>query len=441
LSFPNQSTLWRKLRDSRSAANFSWLAADKVLRMAAGFFVGLLIARHLGVERFGMLSYGFAIVAMIAPLSELGLESIVRRRLLQAPETAGSVLSASVYLRLGAGMTAYLMMAGCAVLTVGGADAALLAILGLGLFKAALFTPDGWMQANLKARAAVMAGWVAVVAGAAMKLWCVWTGAELWVFAWAFAGEVGIGGLCMWWIARGAGMPRLRSTNEWRVGKALLKESWPLLLSGAMVVFYMRMDIVMVKLLSGEREAGMYAAAVRLSEMGYFLPAALASSVLPSLLRSREQGAEVYQGAVQRYFDLSAALGYCIAVPIAVLGPWMASFFYGEEYAGAGTVLQWHALAAVFVFSGVARSQYLTNEGRQRFSLMTTLLGAVVNFGLNWLLIPGHGAMGAAWATVAAYGVAAWGATWLSRGTRECAWMQTRSLLLPFRLGEYLFRR
>ena len=388
-----------------------------------------------------MLSYGFAIVAMIAPLSELGLESIVRRRLLQAPETAGSVLAASVYLRLGAGMTAYLILAGCALLTDAGDEAALLPILGLGLFQAALFTPDGWMQANLKARAAVMAGWLAVVAGAAMKLWCVWTGAELTMFAWAIAGEIGIGGLCMWWIARGGGMPRLRATSGWRTGKALLKDSWPLLLSGATVVLYMRMDIVMVKLLSGEREAGMYAAAVRISEMGYFIPGALASSVLPWLLRSRGQGSGAYRGALQHYFDLSAALGYCIAVPTALLGPWLAPFLYGGEYAGAGAVLQWHALAAVFVFSGVARSQYLTNEGRQRFSLMTTLLGAVVNFGLNWLLIPGHGAMGAAWATLAAYGVAAWGASWLSRGTRECAWMQTRSLLLPFRLGEYLFRR
>jgi O-antigen/teichoic acid export membrane protein len=45
---------------------------------------------------------------------------------------------------------------------------------------------------------------------------------------------------------------------------------------------------------------------------------------------------------------------------------------------------------------GVARQEYLINEGRQKFQLVTTLVGAAVNVGLNLWAIPRWGGLGAA---------------------------------------------
>jgi O-antigen/teichoic acid export membrane protein len=220
----------------------------------------------------------------------------------------------------------------------------------------------------------------------------------------------------------------------------LARETWPLLLSGVAVSVYMRIDIVMLRNLVGAGAAGQYAAATRLSEIGYFLPVALSASLLPSLLRARAAGAPAYADSMQRYFDLSAALGYGLAIPLALGAPWLVRLAYGEAFAPAAAVLTVHAWAAVFVFIGVARGQFLVNEGLTRFNLVATATGALANVALNLLLIPRLGGTGAAIATVVSYAAAAWLASFAHPAVRATAWRQTRALLLPFRVGRYLRR-
>jgi PST family polysaccharide transporter len=78
-------------------------------------------------------------------------------------------------------------------------------------------------------------------------------------------------------------------------------------------------------------------------------------------------------------------------------------------------------------------SRWLLAEDLLRFSLVTHAAGALVNVALNLVLIPRHGAFGAAWATVISYASAGWLALFLSARTRPLGWMMARALLLPLR--------
>jgi O-antigen/teichoic acid export membrane protein len=95
----------------------------------------------------------------------------------------------------------------------------------------------------------------------------------------------------------------------------------------------------------------------------------------------------------------------------------------------------------VFVFLGVARGQVLTAEGVILFQTVATSAGAILNIGLNALLIPRYGAVGAAWATVASYAVAAWVSGLFARRTRLAFVMQARALLVPLLGWRHLIRR
>lgn len=83
---------------------------------------------------------------------------------------------------------------------------------------------------------------------------------------------------------------------------------------------------------------------------------------------------------------------------------------------------------------GVVRGQFCVNEGLTRFHLLATSAGAVCNVLLNLLLIPRYGAVGAAWGTLMAQGLAAWLSSFFYRPVRGCAVMQTRALFIPLRL-------
>lgn len=427
---------------SSGRENFLWLVGDKCLRLVAGVCVSLIVARYLGPGRFGLLAYATSLVSLLLPLAELGVDLVVRRRLIIAPDEAGRLLALVWRARLVAGLLwVALLLCWLLLFSSRSEEGSLILILAVTLLYPAGMTADLWMQANLLARRATLVSWMALAVGAAVRLQLVWLGASLPAFAWAAVGEGAFHCLLIWIAARRAGLPTRAPSATIPPLRDLLIESWPMLLSGLTVTLYMRIDMVMLRHLAGENAIGVYAAAVRLSELWYFVPGALATSMLPGLLRRQAENEASYRQALARYYNLSAMLAYAAAGSTCLLAGPLVRLAYGAEFLDAIAVLRWHAWAVVFVFMGVARSQYLINAGRTGFHLVSTLAGAVLNVMLNLWLIPSYGPLGAAWATLGAYALAAWGASWLHPQVRANAVLQTRALLVPLLGWRHLFRR
>jgi O-antigen/teichoic acid export membrane protein len=106
-------------------------------------------------------------------------------------------------------------------------------------------------------------------------------------------------------------------------------------------------------------------------------------------------------------FTLMAWSGMTVSAVVSLCAPWLVAVLLGPGFTEAVPVLRWHALTNVFVFLGVAQSVMIVNDGTSRISLIKTISGAVVSVALNLLLVPGWGAVGAAWAAIGAYGAAA----------------------------------
>ena len=60
-------------------ANTSWLLGERVLRMAISLFVGIYVARYLGPERYGLLSYALSFVWLFSSLASFGLDAITKK--------------------------------------------------------------------------------------------------------------------------------------------------------------------------------------------------------------------------------------------------------------------------------------------------------------------------------------------------------------------------
>ena len=227
--------------------------------------------------------------------------------------------------------------------------------------------------------------------------------------------------------------------TAWRASflqaKQLLKDSWPLIISGGAVTIYMKVDQIMLGNMATEGELGVYSAAVRLSELWYFIPTAIASSFFPTIIRSREHRSEqVHRERMQLFFDLMAGAAYVIVIPTALLAPLVVTTLFGADYAEAGLILRVHIWAFLFVSLGTARSRWLMAENMTRFSMTATILGAIVNIGLNFWLIPRYAGLGAAWATLISYAVSAYLSTLLLDRLWPLFGQLSLSALVPFRL-------
>ena len=399
LSFLKRSAELRKI-----VANTGWLFADKILRMGVGLFVSVWVARYLGVEQFGTLNFAMAFVALFSTLSTLGLPGLVIRSLTHEPEKRHEILGTTFWLQLLGGM-AGLGLSVATILIFRREDpltVSLVAILGsVGIFQA-FDTIDLWFQSQVQSRYTVVAKNTAFLIFAVVKVGLINLGAPLIAFAMATVAEVIVGalGLILGYKSQG------HSLLKWRwnlaLAKNLLKESWPLLLSGLTIVIYMRIDQIMLGQMVGSESVGLYAAASKISEMWYFIPMSLAASVAPSIYAAKKIGEGLYFQRLRKLITTLTLVSIVFAVPIAFLSRPIILVIFGPEFVLSAPILSVHIWASLFVFMGVATGPWFIAEGLTQLAFYRTLMGSIINVILNLLLIPLHGAVGAAIATVVA---------------------------------------
>jgi len=422
--------------------NTGWLFVDKFSSLVAGFLVGAWVARYLGPAQYGMYNYALAFEALFVPIAGLGLANIVVREIVRVPGEKNTILGTAFVLQFAASLVTFALIIGAAYM-IRPDDALirwLIAIVaGQLVFRAFSNTLDYWFQSQIQSKYAVWSRNIVLVLIALVKLTLILIKAPLVAFAWATLGQVVLYtiGIAVFYRVSGQAVSAWRSSM--RYARRLLRDSWPLILSGLAIVVYMKIGQLMLGNMMGDEALGIYSAAARLSELWYFIPMAVATSVFPTIVRSREnQTEQVYRKRLQAFYDVMAAVAYVVVIPCALLASPLVTLVFGPDYVEAGPILAVHIWSFIFVSLGVARSQWLIAENMTRFSMFATILGAIVSIGLNYLLIPRYAGLGAAWATLISYAVSGYFSSILSVRLWPVLAQLSFSLLTPFRLPSVL---
>jgi polysaccharide transporter, PST family len=416
----------------RIVVNTGWLFADRILRMGVGLVVGVWVARYLGVERFGLLSYVSAFVALFSTLATLGLPSLVIRTIAQEPEERAAILGTAFWLQLVGGCLTLLLALGT-MFVLRHDDPQMLGLVAI-LASAAIFqafdTIDLWFQSQVQSKYPVLAKNIAFLILAIVKVGLIQRQAPLFAFALTTFAEAAIGAIGLIICYRFQG----NSLRAWRwslpLAKRLLRESWPLILSGFTIMIYMKVDQIMLGQMVGEQAVGIYAAATRISEVWYFIPTAIAASVAPGIYAAKQAAdQELYYRRIEQSLQVLSVIAIVIAVPMTFVSGRIVSALFGPEYAAAGPILAIHIWAAWFVFTGIGSSSWFIAEGLIHLAFRRTLVGALINIGLNFVLIPAYGGVGAAIATVIAQAFASFLSNVSHPQSRKIFWIQLRSIV------------
>jgi O-antigen/teichoic acid export membrane protein len=417
----------------RYFSNTSWLMSHRVLSMVVALFVGVYVARYLGPEGFGLLSYAVSFVGLFTALAAMGLEGILVRELVKTPESRDELLGTAFWLKAGGAILMWIGIAAVIPFTHNDLQTnILIIIIAFAVIFQAFNVIDFNFQAEVKSKYVVYAQITSLVISSITKLVFVWISAPLVWFACVFLFDA---------LVRSVGLVvvYLKTTGKvwywkWKrqIANKLVKDCWPLILSGMVIAIYMKIDQVMIKEMLEAKEVGNYAAAVRLSEAWYFIPMAITSSVFPAIINAKKQGEEIYYQRLQKLYDLMAWLALAIALPTTFLAPLIIKVLYGEAFLPAAGVLSIHIWAGVFVFLGVASGQYLIASNYTRISFFRTFFGAITNVILNIIFIPKYGINGAAFATLISYFVATFFIGFIAKTNWQVVLM-LKSFLLPIR--------
>ena len=416
--------------------NTVWILGEKMLSLGMGFVATVLVARYLGPEGFGTLSYATSLVALFGIAGHLGLHGLVVREIVKQPALRATTLGTTAVLRLAGVVIGYLLLLLYAGFYEGTGTArfAFIAIAGAALLFMPIDVVDYWFNAFVQARYVSIARFVAKLAFVGLTLSFVFLESDVVMFAIPYLLQSIVAGIILLLLYRLKAEIRLSAWRfDRRHARDLLKQGWVIYLASFFAVIYLKIDQVMLRWLANSTEVGLYAVAARFSEVWYFIPTAIVASVFPKLIELRDSDEAFFHHRLQQLFDGLAVFGMLIALVVTLLAAWFIPLIFGADYTASVAILVIHTWASVFIFMRAGLSRWILIENALYFSLLTQGLGALSNVLLNYFLIPIYGGQGAAWATLVSYAVASFFAVFLYPRTRPVFWLMLRALFAPVR--------
>lgn len=390
----------------RYLKNTGWMFAARITTLIISFFTIAVVARYLGPENLGKISYAQSFVAIFSVFASLGIDEILYRDLITDPKKEQEILGTAFLLKLVCGtativattLTA-LMLHGNSILTWLIGIIALTFIFNPFTVVASLFT------ARVRSKYVAITGMFVAVILPLVKLLVVYTDKGVIYFAWVIVLEsVLYAGFYIYWYTQHFG----GTVTSWRVSipraRKLALDAWPLLLVSITGYIYGRIDQIMINHYTTSSDVGIYSVVVQLTELAAWPATIWISTLFPALMHMQSVDRARYLLRWRRLGLFVILLATGIAGGLTLLAPFIVPVIYGNAYLAAVPLLQIYVWTLVLTTAFILAKQYLIAENIARIALLLSLIGAGLNVALNIILIPRYGAEGAAIATLITLG-------------------------------------
>jgi O-antigen/teichoic acid export membrane protein len=190
-------------------------------------------------------------------------------------------------------------------------------------------------------------------------------------------------------------------------------------------------DQIAVTGMMGDAAAGLYFGALRLMELPILVATSTAASLFPGLAIADDD--PIMHARLETVFGMMSAIAWVTAIGATIAGPWLIPALLGDAYRAAWPVLTIQGWAALFLFSGLVRANYLALRRAPITQALAAALALALQVLLLFLLVPRFGISGAALAFLATQFLSAWIVPLLLPSLRPCLAPQARGLFAPWR--------
>ena len=327
------------------------------------------------------------------------MQSIIIRELVKFPEKTVVILGTSIALSFFAGLVTYFVLI-AVVLTLDYKDES---VLFLAIIQGASFIFDTLRVLSFYYEAKVESYVVARVTNystlitALLKFACVYFDLGIYILALVFILDVALIGIFLVFVFSRNVKRVNHLTFDVSIARGLLKDSLPMIFSGFMIGLYMKVDQVLVNGMLGNRSSGIFAISVRLTELFYFVPVILQSTLFPGIMAAKSDPI-LFRRRLDSLYSLTIVFSYTIIVVMFFSSSWLINVLYGPTFSDAVKPLMVSVFTLLFVSLGTVRNAYILSQNRTQLLVYITVLGLILNLVLNYLFIPWLGVLGASFA-------------------------------------------
>lgn len=169
-----------------------------------------------------------------------------------------------------------------------------------------------------------------------------------------------------------------------------------------MQFFTYRLDSLIMNAIAGSSPVGIYSVSVRLGELLWLGPSAVSYAIFPKAARDDRATMDRF---TPKAFWITAWLCLAGAVGMAAVGSVAVQALFGKAFSGAYLPLVTLLPGIVLLGAGSVLANEIAGRGHPGYNALGAVLTLMVTVTLDLILIPRHGATGAAAASTCAYTV------------------------------------
>lgn len=385
----------------RVAKNTGVLFISQILSFILGFLYLIFTARYLGPESYGILSFAIAFTLIFGILADLGLNQFLVRDLVRDKSLASKYFGNALVIKIIASVITFLLI----ILTVNLIHyplnttiviyliAIYVLINSFSQFFYSIFQSYEKMEfqaiGNILNSALILS----------MVLLAIYFKLDLIFFAliYFFSSIIILVYniiICIWKFI----IPKIEfDLNFW---KYILLESVFFILASVFTQIYFNIDSVMISFFTGNQAVGFYTAAYRLIFILLSIPSVLMISMFPVMSKHFKSSINVLKLEYERIFKFLFILALFFFIFGFLFADKVIFLIYGANYNPSIIALQILIFVIPIIFITYLFGNLLAAINKQRFVVIVTCIGAILNITLNLFLIPKFSYFGASFATV-----------------------------------------
>jgi O-antigen/teichoic acid export membrane protein len=383
--------------------NTGWMLGGRFFTLLISFTVGVYIARYLGPANYGRLSYVISFVGLFGFLATLGINEILNREIIKNPDQKNTLIGTAFYLKLSGGFLAIL-----SVFIISFFITKDVFTLGLIWIYSTIFIVQSfgvieiYFQSQVMSKRVVISQLCSNILATILKILVIVTNKGIFWLTLILVTEAILYSIFLLFSFKKMNFCIKELKFNFSTAKSILKDSWPLMLSAAAISIYMKIDQVMINNILGNEQTGIYAVAVKLSEVWYLIPMIICTSVFPSLIKNLNNK-DIFEKRISKLYFSMFWLAAAIATFITIFSYPIIKILYGEAYIAAAVPLRIYVWAGLTYFLNIVVTKYFIANNFTRISFYFELIGLLINISLNIILIPKMGVAGAALTTLISY--------------------------------------
>lgn len=386
--------------NNRVFKNAAWIIGCKIAQSLINLIIGLLTARYLGPSNYGMISYVSSIVAFAVPIMQLGLNAVLVKEFIQDPNHEGQIMGTALTLNIASSV---LCMVGCVAFTAiadaGEKETILIcALYSLTLLFRATEITQYWFQSKLLSKYPSIAALFAYIVVGLYKIYLLATQKSVVWFSLSNVLDYFLISLILIIMYRRVGGQKLGF--NWQIGRDMLSRSKHYIIPGLMVMIFQHTDRIMLKLMIGEAETGLYSAAITCIGISGFVFSAVLDSARPEILGMKQKSQIMFEKRVTQLYSIITCMCIAQSLVMTLFAKPIVYILFGSGFSKSASILAVAVWYSTFGYYGSVRNIWILAEEKQKYLTRINVAGALANVLLNFCLIPFFGAIGAALASL-----------------------------------------